>query len=127
MNGIKKKRLYLIVLHTFLNKQSIVIVTTLYTSTMLKPVKFSLQFLEPDDYCSCGLKQTVSSVQMHNKNVPGFLPDSDLFAALWRFPLEAATFVGSWGGRQQQGQGEVGLTLGGERRQEAHLCTVYHT
>lgn len=69
----------------------------------------------------------VAQSKHERENVPGFLPDSDLFAALRRLSLEAATFVGSWGGRHRQWQREVGLILGGERRQEAHLCTVYQT
>jgi len=58
------------------------------------------------------------------QNGPGFLPDSDLLAALRWLSLEAVTLVGPWGGRHQQRQGDLRLILGGGRRQEAHLCTV---
>lgn len=60
-------------------------------------------------------------------NLPGFLPDPDFFAALWRLSLEAAAFVGSWGRRHRRRQGEVNLILGGEWRQEAHLAASHQT
>lgn len=59
-----------------------------------------------------------------HEDTPGLLPDSDFFAALGRFSLEAAALVGPGRGRVEQSQRGLGLAQGRRRRgQEIRACS----